>query len=77
MDSLRRPDRGETVNQEEYEKDLRRRQQEHFERIQPQARPFQPCMHDGCSSCVGTGIKIDGGSCIHMLACSCPKCSWR
>lgn len=35
----------------------------------------QPCAHDGCSSCHGTGKKEDGSFCVHMLYCSCPKCS--
>jgi hypothetical protein len=34
------------------------------------------CIHDNCSSCDGTGIRKDGlGPCIHMMSCSCPKCS--
>jgi len=36
----------------------------------------RPCLHDGCPSCDGTGIRKDGlGSCIHMISCSCPKCT--
>lgn len=34
------------------------------------------CLHDNCSSCDGTGIRKDGlGPCVHMMSCSCPKCS--
>ena len=62
------------INQEDYEKDLRRRQQEHLSKVYGN-RPFKPCLHDQCPSCRGTGVKFDGSSCIHGLACSCPKCS--
>ena len=33
------------------------------------------CLHNSCSECNGTGIKKNGGICIHNIACSCPKCS--
>ncbi len=34
------------------------------------------CLHDRCSQCNGTGIRKDGlGACIHMISCSCQKCS--
>lgn len=35
------------------------------------------CLHSNCKSCNGTGIKIDGGVCIHNIVCNCPKCSIR
>ena len=35
----------------------------------------EPCMHDSCSQCHGTGRKADGSSCIHMISCNCPKCT--
>jgi len=36
------------------------------------------CLHDNCSMCDGTGIRKDGlGACIHMISCSCLKCSPR
>ncbi len=36
----------------------------------------QPCLHDSCSSCGGTGVRKDSGLfCIHALSCPCPKCS--
>ena len=34
-----------------------------------------PCMHDNCSQCCGTGIKVDGLACVHMISCPCPQCS--
>jgi hypothetical protein len=37
----------------------------------------QPCKHDNCSVCHGTGIRKDGTSCVHMISCPCPKCSPR
>jgi hypothetical protein len=34
------------------------------------------CLHDNCSMCDGAGIRKDGlGACIHMMSCSCQKCS--
>ena len=35
----------------------------------------EPCMHDSCSQCHGTGRKADGSSCIHMISCNCPRCT--
>jgi len=38
----------------------------------------QSCLHDGCSTCCGTFIRLDGTACVHMLSCPCSKCSpWR
>lgn len=61
------------INREEYERNLKRRQKEHLDSIQK--HPWQPCLHDGCPDCVGTGIKRDGSICVHHISCSCPKCS--
>ena len=33
------------------------------------------CIHDGCSSCKGAGIKTDDSICIHAISCPCKKCS--
>jgi hypothetical protein len=60
-------------DQNEYYKDLRKRQQEHLASIQNQ-KPWKPCAHDQCQNCVGTGIGRFGGACIHSLVCDCPKC---
>lgn len=64
------------MNEDEYYKDLKRRQEEHLRNVRSFGRQsfFQPCAHDACSECVGTGIKRDGTMCIHALSCSCPKC---
>lgn len=32
------------------------------------------CLHDNCEQCHGTGIKVTGGVCIHMISCTCTKC---
>lgn len=64
------------MTRKEYEDDLKRRQKEHLDNIQTrQESHWQPCMHDSCTECVGTGVKRDGGVCVHMLSCNCPKCS--
>lgn len=65
-----------TGNREEYERDLKLRQEEHLRRInQNQDINWRPCLHDGCPECLGTGIRRDGSMCIHHIACPCPKCS--
>lgn len=63
------------MDREEYEKDLKRRQEEHLKNINNQQGYWRPCLHDGCSQCLGTGKKRDGSMCIHYLSCPCPKCS--
>lgn len=68
-DSKFSPDR------DSYERDLRRRQEEHMKNVQGGCRPWQPCMHDSCSECVGTGTKQNGQRCIHAMSCPCPKCT--
>lgn len=68
------------MNREEYEKDLKRRQEEHLKNVRQLAvskmtEYWTPCMHDQCTSCHGTGIKLDGSMCLHAIICPCPKCS--
>lgn len=64
------------MNREEYERDLKKRQEEHLKSISNKQNDYwQPCLHDSCTECVGTGIKRDGSLCVHALSCPCPKCS--
>lgn len=65
------------MTKKEYEDDLKRRQKEHLDNVSrfQDNQPWQPCLHDSCPECVGTGIKHDGSMCVHYLSCSCPKCS--
>lgn len=64
------------MDRQKYEEDLRRRQEEHLKIVQGRNNSnWRPCMHDNCSMCHGTGIKIDGSFCVHMISCPCPKCS--
>ena len=66
------------MDRNQYEENLRQRQQAHLDAIRRNDDiNWQPCLHDGCASCHGTGIKIGGAPCIHALSCSCPKCSPR
>lgn len=65
-----------TIDRQQYEDDLKRRQKEHLDRINNQFNNnWRPCMHDQCTQCHGTGIKWDGSACIHHINCLCPKCS--
>ena len=52
------------------------RQKKHLEKVYRNIN-HQDCLHDLCSKCLGTGIKIDGSFCIHMISCKCGKCSPR
>lgn len=63
------------MDREQYERDLKRRQAEHLRRVRQGGRRWKPCRHDNCPQCHGTGVKLDGSQCIHMLHCDCPKCS--
>lgn len=68
------------INRDLYERDLRKRQQEHLEAVRRNREEvkgisFRPCLHDGCSECIGTGIKKDGTPCVHHISCPCPKCN--
>lgn len=60
--------------QEAYERDLLKRQLDHLERVRNRSRLWQPCMHDSCPTCHGTGVGMHG-PCIHAISCPCPKCS--
>ena len=64
------------MDRESYEKYLKRKQKQHLESIQ-QAKEinWQPCLHDGCLQCHGTGRKLDGSMCVHSISCPCPKCT--
>lgn len=68
-------DTNATDNRRDYLDDLKRRQREHLDSIGEEN--WQPCMHDGCSECIGTGVKKDGSTCIHWISCPCPRCTPR
>lgn len=63
------------MDRDEYERDLARRQAEHLRSIRPDNTYWRPCLHDACSSCVGTGVRRDGSPCVHSISCPCQKCS--
>lgn len=64
------------TDRERFERDLKERQRQHLQTIQgQQENNWRPCMHDQCTECHGTGIKFNGGACVHGLSCPCPKCS--
>ena len=66
------------ISQEQYETDLLKRQMLHLQGITEQPTiAWQPCLHDQCPECVGTGVKKDGSPCVHYISCPCPKCSPR
>lgn len=60
---------------EEYERDIKKMQEEHLKNVYGRYGAFAPCLHDSCGECHGTGVKINGGVCIHHIACGCPKCT--
>ena len=62
------------MDRKQYEEDLKKRQEEHLKRVNSN---WQPCLHDSCPMCHGTGTKRDGSMCIHNLSCPCPKHSFR
>lgn len=64
------------IDKEQYERDLRRKQSQHLQEVKKsQETPFQPCMHDQCTECHGTGVTSRGTHCVHYISCTCPKCS--
>jgi hypothetical protein len=64
------------IDRETYERELRERQREHLKNVNRDS-DWQPCLHDSCLRCHGTGIQLDGTPCIHGISCPCPKCSPR
>lgn len=59
-----------------YQEDLKRRQKEHLDAVMlNQQSQIYVCLHDQCPLCVGTGVKLDGTTCVHYISCGCPKCS--
>ena len=66
------------MDRQDYESDLSKRQKAHLQSVSNfNTQNWQPCLHDACTDCHGTGIKINGGMCMHGISCSCPKCSPR
>ena len=59
-----------------YNDNVKRRQEAHLKGILHRQNE-QPCLHDACSQCVGTGIKKDGSTCLHYISCPCVKCTPR
>lgn len=40
-------------------------------------KEIDKCLHKNCPECHGTGVKLNGGICIHMISCPCPRCTPR
>lgn len=63
------------------ETDLQRRQREHLEAVHNRfggpGGDGSDCLHNGCSECIGTGVRRDGSACIHAISCPCPRCTPR
>lgn len=62
------------MNREEYEQDLKDRQNQHLDNIRESQKQFdvanwKPCAPDDCPECLRTG-----SHCLYLLACDCPKC---
>lgn len=59
----------EHPDRKQYEEALQRRRKEHLEKVERALYlQWQPCLHDACPECVGTGIRRDGSSCVHCLS---------
>ena len=66
------------IDRERYERELAEIKRKHLEAVgQARVSDWQPCLHDGCPECHGTGVRLDGSSCVHMISCPCPKCTPR
>lgn len=63
-----------TFDEQDYLQDLKIRQKQHLNNIN-KVIDWQPCLHDSCPECIGTGIKKDGSICIHHISCPCRKCT--
>ena len=65
-----------SIDSDEYQKQVSERQRKHLEAVRSNLeRSLQPCLHNNCNKCCGTGIRKDGTACIHMISCPCAKCS--
>ena len=66
------------IDRKEYEKNLKIRKETHLKNIfDNKSKEWQPCLHEGCPDCIGTGIRTDGSLCVHMISCPCHKCTPR
>lgn len=66
------------MDRQTYERDLKKRQEKHLRQVDSfNDQQWQPCLHDSCEMCNGTGFKLDGSFCVHHISCSCPKCTPR
>ena len=50
-------------------------QKEHLDKASKFLNNNKPCLHNSCTSCHGTGVKLDGTACVHGISCPCSKCS--
>lgn len=41
----------------------------------PDRSKKKECLHQKCSKCNGSGKKMDGKSCVHMISCRCGNCT--
>jgi len=56
------------MDREQYERELAERQRKHLERVSGVHNNWRPCLHDQCPECHGTGIRANGGVCIHGIS---------
>ena len=62
------------MNREQYEADLKEKQQTHLRLIQEHLdMNWKPCLEDSCPICFGTLRKVDGTFCDHKIECDCSK----
>ena len=41
------------------------------------SKEVDSCLHKNCPECHGSGVKLNGEICIHMISCPCPRCTPR
>ena len=66
-----------TASNSEARESLRRRQAEHLRKVKKNRDAGELddfCAHDRCGDCLGTFVKLDGSTCVHMISCTCSRC---
>lgn len=64
------------INMIKEERNMNKIKLDHLEKVRKnRIQNEKKCLHDNCAECKGTGLKLNGQPCIHMISCPCAKCS--